>query len=232
VSSKIKLKLTSGGIALSRRNQKLGKVLLVDDEQANLDGLEAALSRSYEVFQTTDPQAAISLSRSHHIDLVITDQRMPQMLGTELLQQLCDEQPHQIRILLTGYTDAGDLIACINDGLLQLGQVLLNLVNNAIYASLQRHPDAAKVSVRAVAEDEQLLVTVSDNGGGISEEVQAKIFDPFFTTKPVGEGTGLGLSICFRIIETHKGTLTFDSSPEAGTTFKISLPFDALKDQY
>jgi signal transduction histidine kinase len=118
VSSKIKLKLSEGSSALSRRRDKKGKVLIVDDEQANLDGLEAALSRSYQVFQTTDPNEAIALSRSHHIDLVITDQRMPEMLGTELLQELYNQQRDQIRILLTGYTDAEDLITCINDGLL------------------------------------------------------------------------------------------------------------------
>jgi C4-dicarboxylate-specific signal transduction histidine kinase len=114
----------------------------------------------------------------------------------------------------------------------QLGQVILNIINNAIYASIDRSEEEAEVSVQSWAEGERLIVTISDNGGGIPEEVQAKIFDPFFTTKPVGEGTGLGLSICFRIIESHKGTLSFESSPETGTTFKISLPFDALKDRY
>jgi len=113
----------------------------------------------------------------------------------------------------------------------QLGQVMLNLINNALYASEKARGESAIVRVSAEELEGELVVQVSDNGGGIPEEAQAKIFDPFFTTKPVGEGTGLGLSICYRIIQSHKGELSFETS-EAGTTFSIKLPFEALKDQY
>ena len=113
----------------------------------------------------------------------------------------------------------------------QLGQVMLNLINNALYAAEKAQGKSARVSVEARDEGDQLKVRVRDNGGGIPPEAQAKIFDPFFTTKPVGEGTGLGLSICYRIIEAHKGELSFETS-EAGTEFSISLPFDALKELY
>lgn len=113
----------------------------------------------------------------------------------------------------------------------QLGQVMLNLINNALYASEKARGDEAKVSVSAEELEGVLVVQVSDNGGGIPVEAQSKIFDPFFTTKPVGEGTGLGLSICYRIIQSHKGELSFVTS-EAGTIFTLRLPFEALKDQY
>ena len=75
-----------------------------------------------------------------------------------------------------------------------------------------------------------MMVSVRDNGPGISPEQQKKIFDPFFTTKPVGEGTGLGLSISHGIIERHGGKIEVESSSDKGTTFTISLPIDAKLD--
>ena len=71
------------------------------------------------------------------------------------------------------------------------------------------------------------MVSVKDNGPGISPEQLKKIFDPFFTTKPVGEGTGLGLSISHGIIERHGGKIEVESATDKGTTFTISLPIDA-----
>jgi two-component system NtrC family sensor kinase len=74
----------------------------------------------------------------------------------------------------------------------------------------------------------QVHIRVSDNGTGMSSEVQAKIFQPFFTTKPTGEGTGLGLSLSHDIIaQGHGGTITVESQPGQGTTFLISLPAQA-----
>gem|GEM_PF-1002854 len=115
---KLKLKLSDGASSIAKRSAKQGHVLIVDDEQANLDGLEAVLSRVYHVYQTCDPNEALRIAEEHKIDLIITDQRMPQMLGTELLQALSERDPSQVRILLTGYTDIEDLITCVNDGLL------------------------------------------------------------------------------------------------------------------
>ena len=105
----------------------------------------------------------------------------------------------------------------------QLGQVMLNLINNAIYAAEKIHGEQAHIKVKARDLHDRLEVRVTDNGGGIPESAQAKIFDPFFTTKPVGEGTGLGLSICYRIIGAHKGELSFNTNEE-GTDFLISIP--------
>jgi signal transduction histidine kinase len=65
-------------------------------------------------------------------------------------------------------------------------------------------------------------VSVSDTGGGISEEVAGRLFEPFFTTKP--QGTGLGLSITRQIIEEHGGTLAWRNREVGGATFTIRLP--------
>jgi two-component system, NtrC family, sensor kinase len=102
-----------------------------------------------------------------------------------------------------------------------LGQVLLNLVVNAAQAI----EGDGTVTVRTWREDDRVGVSVTDTGQGIRLEDQAKIFQPGFTTKPIGEGTGIGLTLsCQIIVETHHGTLTFESQPGLGTTFFVRIP--------
>jgi signal transduction histidine kinase len=73
--------------------------------------------------------------------------------------------------------------------------------------------------------DQQIVIHISDNGGGIPPEVQQKAFQPFFTTKAVGKGTGLGLSIARQIVEEkHQGRLSVTSQLGKGTEFTIALP--------
>jgi signal transduction histidine kinase len=103
----------------------------------------------------------------------------------------------------------------------EIGQVILNLLNNAFDAS--QLGSGAKVSIHARKIKNQVEILVEDNGKGISREIEDKIMQPFFTTKEVGKGTGLGLSISKGIIESHQGTLSL--IPGAGkTTFQIILP--------
>ena len=130
------------------------------------------------------------------------------------------------------------------------GRVLLNLINNAFYACAERSrssvaekqtsastlPSAYKprVTVSTKKENGNVVITVSDNGNGIPEDVKDKIFQPFFTTKPTGEGTGLGLSLSYDIItKGHNGTLkvnTKEARPDdpvgrgEGTEFIIVIP--------
>ncbi|MDY0382702.1 MAG: ATP-binding protein, partial [Atribacterota bacterium] len=71
-------------------------------------------------------------------------------------------------------------------------------------------------------DQEAVLISIKDNGAGISEEELAHIFDPFFTTR--SQGTGLGLSIAYNIIEMHQGTIAIESAPGQGTLVKIFIP--------
>ena len=105
----------------------------------------------------------------------------------------------------------------------RLGQVVLNLLVNALEAMVDgsRETNELRLTVRAAGG--QVLVEVLDNGAGIPEENAARVFDPFFTTKSQGRGTGLGLSISQRLIAEIGGELSFESSPR-GTTFRITLP--------
>jgi signal transduction histidine kinase len=103
----------------------------------------------------------------------------------------------------------------------QLNQVWMNLLVNAIHAV--GRDGHIRISTRL--KNQNVSVTISDTGRGISPEHLDKIFDPFFTTKP--EGTGLGLSITSGIVERHNGSITVESCPGLGTTFTVTLPVNA-----
>ncbi|WP_338870705.1 sensor histidine kinase [Myxococcus stipitatus] len=108
----------------------------------------------------------------------------------------------------------------------RLGQVFLNLLLNAAQAIV---PGQVEVNeVRVVASEAMpgrvVAVEVRDTGCGISPEHRERIFDPFFTTKPLGVGTGLGLAVCHGIVTSLGGTLTVESAPGQGSTFRVTLP--------
>ena len=102
----------------------------------------------------------------------------------------------------------------------QMGQVLLNLIVNAIQAM----SGGGTLSLALRCRNDHVLLSVSDTGCGILPDDVPKLFTPFFSTKEVGEGTGLGLTVVHGIIEEHQGSITVDSEPGRGTTFHIHLP--------
>jgi len=102
----------------------------------------------------------------------------------------------------------------------ELKQVFLNLLINAFQSSR----GGGAIRVGTSCRDGRVVVSVQDEGCGISDDEIEHIFDPFFTTKPVGEGTGLGLSISYQIVRNHGGEITVDSQPGVTTTFRVALP--------
>jgi len=103
---------------------------------------------------------------------------------------------------------------------LGLCRVLSNLVLNAAQAS----EACGLITIALSCQDDEAVVKVIDHGHGIPDEMRDKIFQPHFTTK--ADGNGIGLISCKQIIEeTHRGSLTFESTPGQGTTFIIRLPF-------
>ncbi len=108
---------------------------------------------------------------------------------------------------------------------LQLRQVLINLVMNAVQAM----DDDGTVTVRTARDELGYSIEVSDTGAGIPEESQARIFEPFFTTKAPSVGTGLGLSTSRRIVAAHGGSLELLETGPGGTTFRILLPASAVR---
>ena len=104
----------------------------------------------------------------------------------------------------------------------QFEQVILNLLANALDAVSGR--ERPTVSVSAERAGENVVLTVSDNGAGVADELRDRIAEPFFTTKETGEGLGLGLSISRAIVTEFGGTLTFASREGDGSTFAVRLP--------
>jgi response regulator RpfG family c-di-GMP phosphodiesterase len=93
------------------------KILIVDDELPNLRLLERLFRRDYTCLTASSGAEAIKLLEQHDVAVVITDQRMPQMTGIELLKETADLRPHMVRILLTGYMDVEALVEALNSGL-------------------------------------------------------------------------------------------------------------------
>lgn len=112
----------------------------------------------------------------------------------------------------------------------RLEQVFINLVTNAIdamdeKAELTENTGYIKrLDIRTHRENTHVIITVADNGIGMSNAVKNKLFEPFFTTKKVGKGTGLGVSISYGIVKDYEGTIDIDSQVGRGTTFKLKFP--------
>ncbi len=115
----------------------------------------------------------------------------------------------------------------------QLGQVLMNLINNAVESitgapefqeTLKEVPThSGKIFIDTFNQDKELIIKVKDSGPGISKKDLEHIFDPFFTKKKT-MGMGVGLSICHGIIEDHKGYIVAENAKDGGAIFTITLP--------
>jgi signal transduction histidine kinase/CheY-like chemotaxis protein len=105
----------------------------------------------------------------------------------------------------------------------RIEQMIMNLISNAKDATNGLGRRIIEISLNQSSKDEAVL-TVRDSGTGIPQDIKEKILEPFFTTKPSGEGTGMGLSFVDKTVADLKGTISFDSALEAGTTFRVVLP--------
>lgn len=106
----------------------------------------------------------------------------------------------------------------------QLHQILVNLVQNAVDAIDGWENPAIRIT--AGEDDKWIVLTVSDNGPGVSPAIQDKIFEPFFTTKPIGTGTGLGLYVSYNMAEKLGGSLSYTDADSGGAAFTLKVPVD------
>lgn len=123
---------------------------------------------------------------------------------------------HEIQLFIFATEEL--LISCRPQ---QIGQVLLNLINNAHDAVMRLSERWVRIDV--TRSGKMIRISVTDSGKGIPAEIASKIMNPFFTTKEVGQGTGLGLSISKGIAEDHGGSLTYDPT-SANTRFVFEVP--------
>jgi PAS domain S-box-containing protein len=173
-------------------------------------------------------QELLSFSRQRTISLkpVHFDETIKKIVG--LLCRLIGEH---IELKLLPADSEATVMADAN----QIEQVLVNLTTNARDAMpyggtltiktdvMEMHEEFIKENGYGVAGP-YIVLTVSDTGVGMKEQVRANIFQPFFTTKPVGKGSGLGLAVTYGIVKQHNSFIDVESRPERGTTFRIYLP--------
>jgi signal transduction histidine kinase len=150
----------------------------------------------------------------------------------ETVQLLRASVPATIRIKLALGASSDMVLAAP----IELQQVLMNLVANASLAMEEKggtmeiglidvdfSPDTP-VSEPDVMPGEYVQLVVKDTGMGMSPEVMRRVFEPFFTTREVGKGTGMGLAVVYGTVKALQGTITVESEPGVGSTFRVSLP--------
>lgn len=200
---------------------------IIDDMPKILSSMEVGAERICEIVLTLR-----NFSRLDEAEMKLVDIHEGINSTLLILQHRLKEKHKQQEIAII--KDYGNLpvIECYVGG---LNQVFMNILSNAIDALHQREIEYLKGEIEKqlssiiihtqVKNEESIVISIKDNGSGITEEVQTRLFDPFFTTKPVGKGTGLGLSISYQIIvEKHKGKINCISAPGKGTEFVIEIP--------
>jgi two-component system, NtrC family, sensor kinase len=150
--------------------------------------------------------------------------------GVETVLQLYHNQLKQGIEVIRDYEKIPEIL-CYPD---ELNQVWTNLIHNAIQAMDSQGILEVKVHLwtdfeKLVLQKPAIVVSIIDNGSGISPEIQAKIFDPFFTTKNPGQGSGLGLDISKKIVEKHQGKIDVESNI-GRTIFRVWLPIEDFED--
>jgi len=148
------------------------KLLVVDDEEDILDSLKRAFRRDYEVFTANSGQAGIDVLKTEQVDLIISDQRMPDVTGDAVLKFAQEHQPKAIRILLTGYSDMESLVRCVNEAGLykyitkpwEPENLRLTVMRALESLSLERKLEAASGQLKQAYLDAVTMLSVACEG--------------------------------------------------------------------
>lgn len=162
--------------------------------------------------------------------LAVDPERAPRGEATSLLTWWDDVQPMLKNVLprrveLKAIIPQGDCVVAMSRAALM--QVVFNLVQNSGEAMKERGTGCVVVSAEPVGKD--VRITVSDDGPGMTPEVQHRCMEPFFSTKVRGISTGLGLVLVYGLVRDAQGCVTFESKPGVGTTFTLTLPMSKLR---
>ena len=137
----------------------------------------------------------------------------------DLTLKLIEHETKNVVTVEKQYSEIPPVYCSVN----MLNQVFMNLLVNATH-SIKEYKKNGTIIVSTSADDKNLIVKIKDDGCGIPVDIQSKIFNVGFTTKKIGVGTGYGLSISKKIIELHKGSISFVSNEKEGTEFTIVIP--------
>ena len=200
--------ITNGGAGLrwlKRDEPDLAKV------QSSMESMVADAKRASEIIKNLRALSKKSSPVAAQVNL------------NEVLQETVALVQREIDInrVSLQFALAADLPQVCGDRV-QLQQVILNLLLNAIQAMSQASANIRKLLIESIADERAALVKIHDSGPGLTPETREKLFSPFYTTKP--EGMGMGLSICRSIVTAHGGSITANSLQGAGTTFEFTIP--------
>jgi signal transduction histidine kinase len=149
--------------------------------------------------------------------------RIPDIITNSL--EILHGKYKRLGVAIEQHHDPHPYVSCVPT---QISQVVLNLLVNAFQAIEASQRTDGKLVIRTIRRGAEFVLEIQDNGDGVKPEHLPRLFDPFFTTKDVGEGTGLGLSISHHIVTAHGGRIEVDSSPDAGTCFRVILPLEPM----
>lgn len=184
------------------------------DEAGMLEALESIARQAERAGEIVRRLRAFVRKDEPTLSPVDLNDIVREVSGLEVLEA----KPNSVRVNL----DLARSLPRVMGDAIQLEQVLLNLMRNAVDAMLAVPEDERELRLRTSREpDGRVLLEVSDTGRGIPPEIAEKVFESFFTTKP--RGMGLGLAICRSIVEAHGGRLDFRSDSGRGTTFFFAL---------
>ncbi|MDT8447813.1 MAG: ATP-binding protein [bacterium] len=199
------------------------------------DSSDPVVIQSFEArFAKLIGQTGTLVTSTERIKNLVTDLRSFSRLDDSPAQWAdpVADLDRSVRLLRTQYKDQVEIFCQLDDRPQifcrpdQLNQVYMNLMINACQAVVATgKPGMLKLTSRA--DPQYWVLSIEDEGCGMSPTIQEQMFDPFFTTKDVGEGTGLGLSISFGIIEKHQGYFEVISNQGQGTKISIFLPLQS-----
>ncbi|AQS85066.1 MAG: ATP-binding protein [Acetobacter aceti] len=203
-------------------------------DSGDVEGVRALLEKGRDRLASTSiglgrmRDLVSSLRRFSRLDQgAFEDIDMPDAINT-VLALLSPKLSENIRVDLA--FDAPPVLRC---QAALVHQVVMNIISNAADALLSLPESAQRVpliNISTALSDEEdgtaghYLISICDNGPGISPFMRERVFEPFFTTKPVGEGTGLGLATAYGIVQAHGGTIEVSKSSMGGACFTVAIP--------
>ncbi len=209
-------------VEIQSESEEIDIDFLVEDLPKLLDSMNVGTERIYEIVLSLRNFSRLDEGEKKPVDIHEGIDSTLLILQNQLKAQ---GQRSAIEIIKE-YGNLPPVVCCLG----QLNQVFLNILNNAIDALEEQRSkgEAETPFIRIhseVIENGDIVIQITDNGSGMTQEVQKQIFEPFFTTKPIDKGTGLGLSISYQIIvEKHGGILKCTSKTKQGTQFWIQMP--------
>jgi len=203
----------------------------------------AAMSGSVQMLAE---QGSIGANDGRLLQIVLRESDRLNKLITDFLSYARPPLPHKVAVNLAVLVEDMRLLLCAEDrfnnveiinqvpsqievqaDVHQFSQVMMNLLHNAADAM----PDGGSITIESrfllkgvegTRTSPEVLISITDSGPGIDEEIARHVFEPFWTSK--SDGTGLGLAVVYRIIEAHGGSISVETPPDGGCSFTIILP--------